>query len=104
MNARQFTRFGQEHSTVPANLAEESTVRLMTPKNDTGFPGTTTARFWRIRRGSLDCDTALPIPVILAKLLVNAGQAVDFAIPRDVPHSGDYDLDERFDWMSRVCR
>ncbi len=30
------------------------------------------------------------------------GKDVDFALPWDRPHGGDYDLDELFDWMERV--
>jgi hypothetical protein len=104
VNARHFTRFGQDHSTVPATLAAPSIVKLMNPMAYIGAPGTSTARFWRIRHGTVDRDTALPVPVILATKLGNAGKAVDFALPWGVRHSGDYDLDELFDWMARVCR
>ena len=34
----------------------------------------------------------------------NSGKRVDFALPWDVPHSGDYDLDELFDWIDKTVR
>ena len=29
---------------------------------------------------------------------------VDFEMPWDRPHGGDYDLDDLFGWMSQICR
>jgi hypothetical protein len=67
-----------------------------------GAPGATTSRHWRIRHGSVDRDTSLAIPVILATKLTTIGKAVDFAIPWGVGHGGNYDLDELFAWMASV--
>lgn len=55
------------------------------------------------RHGSIDRDTSLAIPTVLATRLQNKGYAVDFALPWDRPHSGDYDLTELFAWMVRVA-
>lgn len=43
--------------------------------------------------------TSFAIPVILATLLANQDKEVDFALPRGIPHSGDYDLDDLFAWI-----
>ncbi len=102
--ARHFTAFGQEHSSVPATLADAAQVRQMNAMAYVGTPGATTARFWRIRHGAIDRDTSLAIPVILATKIENSGRTVDFALPWGVGHSGDYDLDELFDWMARLVR
>lgn len=67
-----------------------------------GATGTATSRHWRIRHGTKDRDTSLAVPTILAATLQNKGYAVDFALPWDRPHSGDYDLDVLFAWMERV--
>ena len=60
-------------------------------------------KYWRIRHGASDRDTSFAIPVILATSLKNAGHKVDFAMPWDTPHSGDYDLRDLFTWIDRVC-
>jgi hypothetical protein len=104
VKARHFTRFGQEHTTVPATLADPAEVRLMNAMRYIGAPGAVTAKYWRIRHGTLDRDTSLAIPVILATRLGNAGHVVDFALPWGVGHAGDYDLDALLDWMARIVR
>ena len=62
------------------------------------------SKYWRIRHGGADRDTSLAIPVIVATTLKNRGFNVDCAVPWNVPHSGDYDLEELFSWMDRVCK
>ena len=104
VDARHFTRFGQEHDRAGGARASAALVKLMNPMEYIGTRGATVARFWRIRHGSIDRDTALAIPAILAARLQNAGAEVDFAIPWGVGHAGDYDLDELFTWMDQVCR
>lgn len=101
---RHFTSFGQTHSTVDATSADRLTVKMMNPMNYIGQEKTTTAKYWRIRHGSKDKDTGLAIPVLLATLLQNKGYNVDFAIPWEKTHSGDYDLDELFNWMDTICK
>ena len=41
---------------------------------------------------------------ILAAKLQNSGKSVDYALPWDVPHSGNYDLDELFAWVDKVAK
>ena len=57
---------------------------------------------WRIRVGTAGRDTSHAIAVILATRLQNTGKQVDLFMPWDVPHSGDYDLDELFGWIDRT--
>ena len=40
--------------------------------------------------------------MILATRLQNTGKKVDLFMSWDVPHSGDYDLDELFGWIDRT--
>ncbi len=49
---------------------------------------------------SIRCSPA--VRAVLATHLQNQGYTVDFALPWDVPHSGDYDLVELFVWMARI--
>jgi hypothetical protein len=86
------------------SLADAAIVKMMNPMNYIGAGGTTTARYWRIRHGAIDRDTSLAIPVILATKLQNVGCSVDFALPWGHGHGGNYDLDELFAWMDRICR
>ena len=105
VDARHFTAFGMERSTVPAGtVADAKLVKLMNPMDYIGSGGATIAKYWRIRHGSVDKDTSLAIPLILATALANKGYDVDFAFPWDRPHSGDYDLEELFAWIAKVCR
>jgi hypothetical protein len=100
---RHFTQFGMNNGT-DHSLADATIVKMMNPMNYIGAGGTATARYWRIRHGAIDRDTSLAIPVILATKLQNTGCNVDFAMPWDQGHGGDYDLKELFAWMDRVCR
>ena len=69
-----------------------------------GTDGTKTSKYWRIRHGSKDKDTGLAISAALATLLENKGFTVDYALPWDRPHSGDYDLPELFAWIDGIAR
>jgi hypothetical protein len=100
---RHFTDFAQQHGTVAgAQRADARSVRLMNALRLAAEPASRTARQWRIRQGTLDRDTSLAVPVLLAAQLRERGLGVDLALPWDRPHSGDYDLDELFAWIDRV--
>jgi hypothetical protein len=62
----------------------------------------TTSHYWRIRHGAIDADTSIAIPVILATKLMNTRHDVDFAVPWDQGHGGNYDLEELFDWIEAI--
>jgi hypothetical protein len=100
---QHFTQFGLDNGS-GHSLADAAIVKMMNPMNYIGAGGTTTARYWRIRHGATDRDTSLAIPVILATKLQNVGCSVDFALPWGHGHGGNYDLDELFAWMDRICR
>ncbi|ANF97085.1 subtype B tannase [Paenibacillus bovis] len=100
-DTQHFTEYAQAHSTVAdSTMADATTIKLMNPMNYIGTESTDTSKNWRIRFGTKDSDTANAISAILATTLKNKGYAVDFALPWDVPHSGDYDLQELFTWMA----
>ena len=105
VEARHFTAFSMEHSKVPeAELASDQIIRRMNPTAYIMDPNADTAPHWRIRHGAFDRDTALAIPVILQTLLKNNGYDVDFFLPWGLPHSGDYDTDELFDWIDSLIK
>ncbi|WP_318765284.1 subtype B tannase [Lactiplantibacillus carotarum] len=97
--AKHFTTLAQERSTVKAAIADPDLVAAVDPVSQLRSHATTVAKHWRIRHGAADRDTSFAIPLILATVLQNQQRDVDFALPWDVPHSGDYDLGELFDWI-----
>ena len=100
--AQHFTPFSYRHSEVNGTLADRDVVKRINPIPYIG--NADTAPHWRIRHGVYDRDTSLAIPLILATLLKNKGYDVDFALPWGLPHSGDYDLEELFAWIDRICK
>lgn len=97
---RHFTDFSMRHSKAPgAQRAEAAVVQQMNAMHYARSTSSRVASHWRIRQGTLDRDTSLAIPVLLASELSNRGLDVDIALPWDQPHSGDYDLDELFGWI-----
>lgn len=100
--AQHFTAFGQAHSTAGGTQADAHIVDMMNPMHYLNAKRTKVSQHWRIRHGTADRDTSLAIPVMLATTLKNQGKSVDFAMPWNVPHSGDYDLDELFAWMEKT--
>ncbi len=105
VESQHFTSYSEKNSLIPdAGTADPRIVKMMNPLNYIGTAGTTTAQYWRIRQGTKDRDTSLAVPVILATTLENRGYDVDFALPWDKPHGGDYDLDELFAWINSICR
>ena len=102
IGARHFTEFSFRSSTVHGEMADAQLVKMMNPLSYIGQADT--APYWRVRHGMYDRDTSLAIPMILALYLENRGYQVDFELPWGLPHSGDYDLDELFDWIDGICR
>ena len=85
-------------------IADWQIIKMMNPMYYIGNPEVQTAPNWRIRHGSLDRDTVLAIPAILALKLKNNGKSVDFKVPWGYGHDGDYDLPELFAWTDRICK
>lgn len=105
IDKQHFTEFGLEHSLAEnSSLADAQLVKMMNPMYYIADEGTQPAKHWRIRHGTKDRDTSLAISAILATKLKNLGYDVDYALPWDVPHSGDYDLDELFTWMDSITK
>ncbi len=100
--ARHFTDYSMKHSTAEGTMADPEKIKLLNPTKYIGIADTT--KHWRIRHGAFDRDTAIAIPVILATMLMNKGYDVDFALPWGLPHSGDYDTEEMFAWIDRLCK
>ncbi len=102
---RHFTAFSASHSSAAhATRADERTVRAMDAMQQIADARSTVAAHWRIRHGSVDRDTSLAVPTLLAAAARQRGAAVDLALPWGRPHSGDYDLDELFAWAQTLVQ
>lgn len=104
IRCRHFTAFGFRNSEKQGVLAEEGQIRRMNPMQYIEDKKAQKAGFFRIRHGSIDRDTSLAISAMLALKLQESGVEVDFAYPWGVKHAGDYDREELFEWMDRICR
>lgn len=80
----------------------ENRIIMMNPMNFIREDKSGIARHWYIRHGAKDRDTSFLVPVNLATRLSNCGYDVDFALPWNRPHSGDYNLDNLFRWIESV--
>ena len=87
-----------------AYVQNAKVVTMMNPLNYLGSPAATNAQFYRIRYGTADSNTSVAIPLIVGTRAQNLGYKVDMATPFDVNHSGDYDLDELFNWMDNIVK
>ena len=79
-------------------------VTMMNPMNYLGSPAATNAQFYRIRYGTADSNTSIAIPLIVGTRAQNLGYKVDMSTPFNVDHSGDYDLEELFNWMDAIVK
>lgn len=106
--AANFTDFSLRHrldnpsATLDAEMVKR--VAIMNPMNFIGHDNVSVAPNWYIRHGAKDRDTSFLVPVNLATKLMNAGKNVDFALPWNRPHSGDYNLDDLFGWIKTTLR
>ena len=89
------------HNAILSEKLEER-VALMNPMNFIRESDKGIAAHWYIRHGAKDRDTSFLVPLNLATRLRNAGYDVDFALPWNRPHSGDYNLDDLFRWIEQV--
>ena len=87
-----------------AYVQNAKVVTMMNPMNYLGSPAATNAQFYRIRYGTADSNTSVAIPLIVGTRAQNLGYKVDMATAFDVNHSGDYDLDELFNWMDNIVK
>lgn len=99
---QHFTQYAMDHSAVNGTMADANLINMMNAMNYVSSNGS--SKFWRIRAGTKDSDTSGAISAILALKLQNSGRQVDYSLPWDVPHSGDYDLPELFAWINSICK
>lgn len=105
IDKRHFTSLSLRHTTVAgAALADASTVKSMDAMQQLLDARAKVSTHWRIRHGSMDRDTSLAVPTLLAAAARQRGATVDLALPWARPHSGDYDLNQLFNWAESAVR
>ena len=102
-----FTDFSLRHRlhNDTATLGKDLSVRIfiMNPMNFISEDATSVAPHWFIRHGAKDRDTSFLVPINLATKLKNSGFDVNFFLPWNRPHSGDYNLDDLFGWIESIA-
>ncbi len=100
-----FTSYSMNHSIAENPLmADEKIVKMLNPMYYVEDKKARTARYFRIRHGECDRDTSIAISVMFVLKLREIGCEVDYASPWNVPHAGDYDLEELFEWIDMISR
>ena len=102
-NVRHFTEYAKENSICNGEMAEEVIIKMVNPMSYVEDSKATKTQYWRIRHGQCDRDTSLAISAMLVLKLKEQNCEVDYHSPWNVPHSGDYDLDELFAWIDEIC-
>ena len=101
---RHFTAFSAANSLAGGDTAPAELVKVMNPMYYIADPRANSAFYYRIRHGEADRDTSLAISAILALKLREQGIDVDHHSPWHVPHAGDYDIEELFAWIDKICK
>lgn len=101
---RHFTDFSFKNSKVNGAIADNKQIYMMNPMNYIGDKSCKTADNYRIRHGAIDRDTSLAISAMLTLSLRENGVNVDYHLPWGVPHSGDYDLQDLFNWIDEIVK
>lgn len=101
-NSVNFTEYSASKTGTVVTPEIAANVALLNPMNFIGDGVTDVAPHWYIRHGARDRDTAFPVPINLALKLQNAGKDVNFLLAWNRPHSGDYALDELFEWIKSL--
>lgn len=103
-----FTQFSLDHrlhnSKAKLSKDMDKRVKMYNPMAYIAGGESTVAPNWYIRHGAKDRDTSFLVPINLATMLENNGKNVDFLLPWNRPHSGDYNLDDLFKWIATTIR
>ena len=112
---RHFTEFSAERSETVSEDMEEMNdrtdliagvkqIKMMNPMEYIRDKEAKKARHFRIRHGAVDRDTSLAISAMLTIMLEMEHIEVDYFLPWGVPHAGDYDPEELFAWIEKICK
>lgn len=103
-----FTQFSLDHrlhnSKATLSKEQDKRVKMYNPMAYISTGESDVALNWYIRHGAKDRDTSFLVPINLATMLENNGKNVDFFLPWNRPHSGDYNLDDLFKWIAATIK
>lgn len=99
-----FTSWSAEKAGTAVSEEVKENVRLLNPMYFIGDGVSSVAPHWYIRHGARDRDTAFSVSINLAAKLQNSGKDVNFKLPWNRPHSGDYALNELFAWLAEIVK
>ena len=94
-----FTEFAL-HDNLSGDMKKR--VKMTNPMNYLSDDEAVKAQHWYIRHGAKDRDTGFQTAINLALKLQNSGLDVNFFLPWDTAHTGDYRLNELFDWLETL--
>lgn len=101
-NSVNFTPYAAAKNGSTVSPAIEANRYLLNPMNFISDKKTKVAPHWYIRHGARDRDTGFSVPLNLALKLKEHKKDVNFLLAWNRPHSGDYALDELFDWIRKI--
>lgn len=100
IDRKHFSELSQKHSNIK-DIADKTMINLLNPLHYLEKENTT-VKYWRIRHGAIDSDTSFPISAIINLKLKEKNYNVDYQLVWNKKHSGDYDLNELFDWFDKI--
>jgi len=105
-NARHFTIFSLRHASGDQNAEIDSglttVVNLMNPMFFISQNNSGCARYWWIRHGTADSNTALTVISNLAISLENRGKDVNALLYWDAGHGADEDAEDFIAWIREI--
>ncbi|NWJ46293.1 MAG: hypothetical protein HXX08_10490 [Chloroflexi bacterium] len=105
-NARHFTNFSLQQSSgnTTAEVASDlkTVVNLMNPMYFISQNSSGVAKYWWIRYGSSDNNTALSVIINLATSLENKGKDVNTLLYWDAGHGADEDPEAFIAWIGKI--
>jgi hypothetical protein len=105
-NARHFTLYSLRHATgdPSAQLASDlpQTIAMMNPLYHLRKKNPSRARYWWIRTGTLDTNTAHTVVSNLAAITNELGDSVNSAMYWDGGHAVDFDSPDLIEWIGKL--
>ena len=105
-NARHFTLYSLRHATgnPSAQLASDlpQTIAMMNPLYHLRRENPSRARYWWIRTGTLDTNTAHTVVSNLAALTSELGDSVNSAMYWDGGHAVNFDSPDLIEWIGKL--
>jgi hypothetical protein len=105
-NARHFTLYSLRHATgnPDAQLATDlpQTIAMMNPLYHLRRKNPSRARFWWVRTGTLDTNTAHTVVGNLAAITTGLGDSVNSALYWDGGHAVNFDSPDLMEWIGKL--